>query len=33
MNEVQSELDGVVTEILVDNGEPVEYGQPIMVIK
>ncbi len=33
MNEVQSEVDGTVTEILVENGEPVEYGQPIMVIK
>ena len=33
MNEVQSEFDGTVTQILVDNGQPVEFDQPIMVIK
>lgn len=33
MNEIQSEMDGEVVEILVENGTPVEYGQPIMRIK
>ncbi len=33
MNEVQSEFDGTVTEILVKNGEAVEFDQPIMIIK
>ncbi len=33
MNEVQSEFDGVVTDILVKNAEAVEFDQPIMVIK
>ncbi len=33
MNEVQSDFDGVVSEILVKNGEAVEYDQPIMIIK
>lgn len=33
MNEIQSELDGEVAEILVKDGTPVEYGQPIMRIK
>ncbi len=33
MNEVQSEFDGTVAEILVKNGEAVEFDQPIMVIK
>jgi acetyl-CoA carboxylase biotin carboxyl carrier protein len=33
MNEVTSEFDGAVTEILVQNGQPVEYGQPIMRIE
>ncbi|MCL2054721.1 MAG: acetyl-CoA carboxylase biotin carboxyl carrier protein [Oscillospiraceae bacterium] len=33
MNEVQSDIDGTVTEILVKNSDPVEYDQPIMVIK
>lgn len=32
MNEVQSEFSGTVEEILVQNGQPVEYGQPIMRI-
>lgn len=33
MNEVQSEFDGAVAEILVKNGEAVEFDQPIMIIK
>lgn len=32
MNEVKSEFTGVIKEILVESGESVEYGQPIMVI-
>lgn len=31
MNEVQSEFDGTVAEILVKNGEAVEFDQPIMI--
>lgn len=30
MNEVESEVTGEVIEILVENGEPVEYNQPLM---
>lgn len=33
MNEVTSELDGVVRGIHVQNGDPVEYGQPILTIE
>lgn len=33
MNEVQSDFDGVVSEILVSNGQAVEFDQPIMIIK
>lgn len=33
MNEVQSEYDGVVKEILVNNGTAVEYDQPVMIIE
>lgn len=33
MNEVQSETDGLVKQILVENGAAVEYDQPIMVIE
>ena len=32
MNEIEAELSGQVMEILVNNGEPVEYGQPLMRI-
>jgi acetyl-CoA carboxylase biotin carboxyl carrier protein len=30
MNEIEAEVSGQVMEILVQNGEPVEYGQPLM---
>ena len=30
MNELEAEVNGQVMEILVQNGEPVEYGQPLM---
>jgi acetyl-CoA carboxylase biotin carboxyl carrier protein len=33
MNEIKSEIAGEVLEILVDNGEPVEYGQPLFLVK
>lgn len=33
MNEVKSEYNGIVKQILVENGEPVEYGQPLFVIE
>jgi len=33
MNEVTSEFDGVVKEIMVQDGCPVEYDQPIMIIE
>ena len=33
MNEIQSEYDGEVVEILCENGQAVEFGQPIMLIK
>jgi acetyl-CoA carboxylase biotin carboxyl carrier protein len=32
MNELESDFDGVVREILVENGEPVEYGQTLFLI-
>ncbi|OGA44402.1 MAG: acetyl-CoA carboxylase, biotin carboxyl carrier protein [Betaproteobacteria bacterium RIFCSPLOWO2_12_FULL_62_13] len=32
LNEIESDHDGVVTAILVENGQPVEYGQPLFVI-
>jgi acetyl-CoA carboxylase biotin carboxyl carrier protein len=32
MNEIESEHAGTVKEILVDNGQPVEYGQPLFVL-
>lgn len=32
MNEIETEVSGQVVDILVENGEPVEYGQPLMRI-
>lgn len=32
MNEIKAEKSGTVKDILVGNGEPVEYGQPLIVI-
>ncbi len=32
LNEIEAETDGVITEILVENGQPVEFGQPLFVI-
>ncbi len=33
MNEIESDVDGVVEKILVANGEPVEYGQELFWIR
>lgn len=33
MNEIVAECSGTVLEILVENGEPIEFGQPIMKVK
>jgi acetyl-CoA carboxylase biotin carboxyl carrier protein len=32
LNEIEAGAEGVVKQILVENGQPVEYGQPLMVI-
>jgi acetyl-CoA carboxylase biotin carboxyl carrier protein len=33
MNEIRAEVEGALQEILVANGEAVEYGQPLFVVK
>jgi acetyl-CoA carboxylase biotin carboxyl carrier protein len=33
MNEIKAETAGVITAILVENGEPVEFGQPLFLIQ
>lgn len=33
MNEIKAEVSGVVAEILAENGQPVEYGQPLFRLK
>lgn len=33
MNEIESEVDGIVVKILVENGQPVEYGEPLFLIE
>jgi len=32
LNEIDTDVGGVVTQILVENGQPVEFGQPLFVI-
>ncbi|HYR26385.1 MAG TPA: acetyl-CoA carboxylase biotin carboxyl carrier protein [Aquabacterium sp.] len=33
MNEIEADKDGVISKILVDNGQPVEFGQPLFIIE
>jgi acetyl-CoA carboxylase biotin carboxyl carrier protein len=33
MNEIEADMAGTVTKILVENGQAVEYGQPLFVIE
>ena len=33
MNEIESEFDGVVTKVLVENEQTVEYGQPLFEVE
>jgi len=32
LNEIDSDVAGVVTKILVENGQPVEFGQPLFIV-
>ncbi|HEV7799874.1 MAG TPA: biotin/lipoyl-containing protein, partial [Burkholderiales bacterium] len=32
LNEIESDQEGTIKEILVENGQPVEYGQPLFLI-
>ena len=32
MNEIEAEQNGTITKILVENGKPIEYNQPLFVI-
>jgi acetyl-CoA carboxylase biotin carboxyl carrier protein len=32
LNEIEADHDGTVTTILVENGQPVEYGQPLIAL-
>jgi acetyl-CoA carboxylase biotin carboxyl carrier protein len=32
LNEIEAGYDGTIKEILVENGQPVEYGQPLFII-
>jgi acetyl-CoA carboxylase biotin carboxyl carrier protein len=32
MNEIESDASGVVKAVLVENGQPVEYGQPLFIL-
>jgi acetyl-CoA carboxylase biotin carboxyl carrier protein len=33
MNEVKAEIAGVVQKVLLENGQPVEFGQPILLVE
>ncbi len=33
MNEIEADKDGVIKAILIENGQPVEYGEPLLVIE
>jgi acetyl-CoA carboxylase biotin carboxyl carrier protein len=33
MNEIESEFDGKIVSILVENGQPVEFGEPLFIIE
>jgi len=33
MNEIEAEMSGTVVEVLVENGQPVEYNQPLFRVK
>ena len=33
MNEIKAEKSGIVKEILVENGQPVEFGQPLFILE
>jgi acetyl-CoA carboxylase biotin carboxyl carrier protein len=33
MNEIECDKDGVVKAFLIDNGQPVEYGEPLVIIE
>jgi len=32
LNEIESDFEGTIKQILVENGQPVEFGQPLFVI-
>jgi acetyl-CoA carboxylase biotin carboxyl carrier protein len=32
MNEIEADASGVVKAVLVENGQPVEYGQPLFIL-
>ena len=33
LNQIESDKSGTITKILVENAEPVEYGQPLFIIE
>jgi len=33
MNEIKAEMDGAIERVLVESGEPVEYGQPLFLVR
>jgi acetyl-CoA carboxylase biotin carboxyl carrier protein len=32
MNEIESDTDGTIAKVLIENGQPVEYGEPLFLV-
>ena len=32
LNEIEADADGIITQALIENGQPVEFGQPLYII-
>ena len=33
MNQIEADVSGVIARVMAENGEPVEYGQPLYLIR
>jgi acetyl-CoA carboxylase biotin carboxyl carrier protein len=32
LNEIECDQDGIIKKILIENGQPVEFGEPLFII-
>jgi biotin carboxyl carrier protein len=33
MNEIEADIAGEITQVMVENGEPVDYGRPLFAVR